>query len=142
MWEDSLPLLLVTRMFSSIGLSYFVLKLVRVVSILAQYLDLNTLHDLSTTCRQIHANLSQYRPQIVKQTLRCVNDDVDTGIQPGGLGQLRNHLSNGSNTSRAWEGRLTSGKVSRCARDLVGECRRCGTVVCRVRAYGAVDLTT
>ncbi len=27
---------------------------------------------------------------------------------------------------------LTSGKVGRCARDMVGECRKCGAVVCRV----------
>jgi hypothetical protein len=28
--------------------------------------------------------------------------------------------------------RMTSGKVSKCARDLVADCRRCGLVVCRV----------
>ena len=32
-------------------------------------------------------------------------------------------------------GRLTSGKVGQCARDKVGECRRCGTIVCRVRSF-------
>jgi len=36
-----------------------------VVSNLAQHLDLNSLHDLAATCRQFHANLTQYRPQLV-----------------------------------------------------------------------------
>lgn len=30
-------------------------------------------------------------------------------------------------------GRLTSGKIGRCARDMVGECHRCARVVCRVK---------
>jgi len=112
------------------------LKSYRVVSSLAQYLDLNSLHDLSTTCRQIHANLSQHRPQIVRQTLRCVNDEDDAGTPlTYETRRTRAHLDTGSNATRAWEGRLTSGKVSRCARDLVGECRRCGTIVCRVCQY-------
>lgn len=32
--------------------------------------------------------------------------------------------------------RLTSGKIGACARDMVGECQRCGTVVCRVSWTG------
>jgi hypothetical protein len=29
--------------------------------------------------------------------------------------------------------KITSGKVGACARDMVGECRKCSRIVCRVR---------
>jgi len=93
-----------------------------VVCNLAQHLDLNSLHDLAAACRQFHANLTQYRSQLVKQTLRCSNEPKEDVVAHGPDGR-----------TRGWNGRLTSGRVMRCARDLVAECRRCGTVVCRVR---------
>ena len=94
---------------------------------LAQHLDLNSLHDLAATCRQFHANLTQYRSQLVKQTLRCSNEPKEDVVAHGQDGR-----------TRGWNGRLTSGRVMRCARDLVAECRRCGTVVCRVRVSETV----
>jgi hypothetical protein len=98
-----------------------------VVSAIAQHLDLNTLHNLSATCRQFRVELSQYRSQLVRQTLRCVNDEEDRMTIYDAAWQRRND-------TRGFNGRLTSGRISRCARDLVGECRRCGIVVCRVHS--------
>ncbi|KAL5121425.1 hypothetical protein ACEQ8H_000496 [Pleosporales sp. CAS-2024a] len=83
-----------------------------VVRQLASQLDLNTLHDLSRTCRQFRANLLEYRGQLVRHTLHCGNEAVGSGS----LGPER---------------ALTSGRVGACARDMVGECQRCGMVVCR-----------
>lgn len=84
----------------------------RVARQLATQLDLNTLDSLSRTCRQLRANLLEYRDQLIKLSLRCENEDAPLVPQ-----DYR---------------RLTTGKVSRCARDMVAECQQCGTVVCRV----------
>ncbi|KAF2861306.1 hypothetical protein K470DRAFT_215346, partial [Piedraia hortae CBS 480.64] len=70
------------------------------ISAIAKHLDLNSLHELSRTCRQIREALLQNRRLLVRQALRCENDTANS-----------------------------RGMV--CARDLVGECRKCGTVVCR-----------
>ncbi|KAF2133714.1 hypothetical protein P153DRAFT_271934, partial [Dothidotthia symphoricarpi CBS 119687] len=83
-----------------------------IVTQLASHLDLNTLHSLSRACRQFRVNLLDYRQQLVRRTLHCCNED--------GYGSA-------SGESR----RLTSGKVGLCARDMVGECSRCASVVCR-----------
>lgn len=99
-------------------------------------MDLNTLHSLSQTCRQFHANLAPYRQQLAKQTLRCENEYVETLSQlldsgasiPDSVKSVLQLLSRGATNS----GRLTSGKVAKCARDMVAECRRCSKVVCRV----------
>ncbi|KAF1812129.1 hypothetical protein P152DRAFT_380009, partial [Eremomyces bilateralis CBS 781.70] len=78
------------------------------VSQLATFVDLNTLDALSRTCRQFRVNLLQFRPQLMAQSLRCFNNRPDSP-----------------------HARLTSGKVGQCAIDQVGECRRCGIIVCR-----------
>ncbi|KAH1698278.1 hypothetical protein KXX24_000391 [Aspergillus fumigatus] len=49
-----------------------------IVKEIARQVDLNTLYALSRTCRQFHANLAPYRHQLVKQTLRCENEYVET----------------------------------------------------------------
>ncbi|KAF2704730.1 hypothetical protein K504DRAFT_460991 [Pleomassaria siparia CBS 279.74] len=90
-----------------------------IASQLASQLDLNTLHDLSRTCRQFRANLLEYRDQLVKNSLHCEMDD----LEPGTTLPWREASTSGR--------QLTSGRISRCARDMVNECRRCGTVVCR-----------
>ncbi|KAL9088022.1 MAG: hypothetical protein Q9165_006363 [Trypethelium subeluteriae] len=93
---------------------------------LASHLDLNTLHNLSLTCRQFRANLLQFRSQLVKQTLHCANEDVQIGSR------LAERLRESHQTWQTGQvGRITSGKVGHCARDMVGECRKCGKVVCR-----------
>ncbi|KAI9813183.1 MAG: hypothetical protein M1826_002546 [Phylliscum demangeonii] len=73
-----------------------------IVSQIARSLDLNDLHHLALTCRQVRANLRPYRRALVRCTLRC---DYDMTVQEF----LRD----------------------RCARDQVGACRRCGCVCCR-----------
>ncbi|KAF2404576.1 hypothetical protein EJ06DRAFT_503884 [Trichodelitschia bisporula] len=99
------------------------------VSQLASLLDLNDLHSLASTCRQFRANLLQYRNQLVTQTLRCSNDAEPSGTQ---LAQrFRESHAVWRNGTASYTGRITTGKVSLCARDMVAECRRCGVVVCR-----------
>jgi len=100
------------------------------VTQLASSLDLNSLHALSRTCRQFKANLLQYRVQLVKLTLRCTNEKPlpplgDEAADP----QEHRHYIMDSHVNRS--GRIASGKVGACARDLVGDCRRCGRTVCR-----------
>lgn len=108
---------------------------------LACYLDLNSLDALSRTCRQIRANLMPFRRQLVKRTLRCENEYIETLNELLSQGtalpeSVKNviHLMNQDNLE---VGKLTSGKIGKCARDMVGECRRCSRIVCRVsRASG------
>lgn len=94
-----------------------------IITTITLSIDLNTLHALARTCRQIRANLLQYRNGLVQQTLRCSNEQL-----PPPKGEQEWTISGEEPTQR----RLTSGKVGLCARDLVCECRRCGRVVCRV----------
>ncbi|KAE8309732.1 hypothetical protein BDV41DRAFT_547156 [Aspergillus transmontanensis] len=106
-----------------------------IVKEIARSVDLNTLHALSRTCRQFHANLAPYRHQLVKQTLRCENEYIETLSDllrsgapiPDSVKSVIRLLSQEARSS----GRLTAGKVAKCARDMVGECRRCSKVVCR-----------
>ncbi|KAI6843089.1 hypothetical protein KC340_g15880 [Hortaea werneckii] len=101
-----------------------------IISQLASYVDLNTLHELSRTCRQIRANILQYRRLLIEQALHCTNDDV------GEVAQLGDSRQSGHDSFTTYGrdgriGRMSSGKVGSCARDMVGECRKCGTPVCR-----------
>ncbi|KAF1950583.1 hypothetical protein CC80DRAFT_496666 [Byssothecium circinans] len=95
-----------------------------IVRQLASQLDLNTLHALSRTCRQFRANLLEYRHQLIRHTLHCESEDADLGARLGT--RLMEAYSNFS-SSRS----LTSGRMGKCARDMVGECQRCASVVCR-----------
>ena len=112
-------------------------------------LDLNTLHALSLACRQFRANLLQFRRYLVSHSLRCENDEsyildqIAKGLDGGFVNNNtevwrseddRNSVhGHGTNGFRSFEvRRLTSGKVGKCARDMVRECRRCETVICRV----------
>jgi hypothetical protein len=97
-----------------------------IVRQLASQLDLNTLHDLSRTCRQFRANLLEYRYQLVKHTLHCCNEEDEATTKLDSRTEPQFSLS----ASRT----LTSGRIGKCARDMVGECQRCGIVVCRVRS--------
>jgi hypothetical protein len=97
-----------------------------IVSQLASQLDLNTLHDLSRTCRQFRANLLEYRGQLVKHTLHCCNEEDEAATKLASRTEPQFSLS----AART----LTSGRIGKCARDMVGECQRCGIVVCRVRS--------
>ncbi|KKZ66259.1 hypothetical protein EMCG_08030 [[Emmonsia] crescens] len=124
-----------------------------VVLQIARSVDLNTLDSLSMTCRQFRANLLPFRSQLIRETLRCRNEPLDEN-------QTRNKHDRGNNAvpdfvaddvpgffqafsqpataaaSIALDGysripRLTTGKVGRCARDMVAECQRCMCTVCR-----------
>ncbi|KAF2729293.1 hypothetical protein EJ04DRAFT_546390 [Polyplosphaeria fusca] len=95
-----------------------------IVRRLASQLDLNSLHDLSRTCRQFRANLLEYRHELVKLSLHCINEDATVGSKLAW--KLRESHTNFSSSRQ-----LTSGKVGKCARDMVAECQRCGDVVCR-----------
>ncbi|KAJ5935500.1 hypothetical protein N7466_005047 [Penicillium verhagenii] len=106
-----------------------------IVKEIARAIDLNTLYDLSRTCRQFHANLAPFRHQLVRETLRCENQYIETVSEmldagtaiPSSVKSVLQLLSNGNSEP----GRMTRGKVGRCARDMVGECQRCSKVVCR-----------
>ncbi|KAG9771408.1 hypothetical protein KCU77_g11547, partial [Aureobasidium melanogenum] len=103
-----------------------------IISEIARHLDLNSLHDLSRTCRQFRANLLQHRRQLILQTLRCVSDTPDPAWKSESvLREEADELWNTHGPDGIRIPRLTSGRVGTCARDMVGECRRCGTVVCR-----------
>ncbi|OJD34857.1 zinc finger fyve phd-type protein [Diplodia corticola] len=106
-----------------------------IVTQLASLLDLNSLHDLSRTCRQFRANLLEYRNQLVTQTLRCCNDEApfESRSPPSDPHHAQHdwRSSPGDEAAGGRGRRLLSGKVGKCARDMVGECRKCGIVVCR-----------
>jgi len=105
-----------------------------VASQLASCLDLNSLHELSRTCRQIRANLLQYRTQLIAHTLRCEYEQQSKQLGPRLANGLREAVASWTTFGArgVQTGRITSGKVGLCARDMVGECRRCGRIVCRV----------
>ncbi|KAJ5082825.1 hypothetical protein N7532_011868 [Penicillium argentinense] len=106
-----------------------------IVKAIARAIDLNTLHALSRACRQFHANLAPFRHQLVRETLRCENEYIETvsdmldrgAVLPNSVKSVLQLLSQGSGEP----GRMTRGKVGRCARDMVGDCRRCAKIVCR-----------
>ncbi|KAJ5638087.1 hypothetical protein N7490_007966 [Penicillium lividum] len=106
-----------------------------IVKEIARAIDLNTLYDLSRTCRQFHVNLAPFRHQLVRETLRCENEYIETVTElldagtaiPNSVKSVLQLLSQESSES----GRMTRGKVGKCARDLVGDCDKCRKVVCR-----------
>ncbi|KAJ5814766.1 hypothetical protein N7474_006543 [Penicillium riverlandense] len=106
-----------------------------IVKEIARAIDLNTLHALSRTCRQFHVNLAPFRQQLVRETLRCENEYIETvaemldggAVLPDSVKSVLRLLSQGSGDPS----RMTRGKVGKCARDMVGECRRCAKIVCR-----------
>lgn len=106
---------------------------------IARAVDLNTLHALSRTCRQFHVNLAPFRQQLVRETLRCENEYIETvaemldggAVLPNSVKSVLRLLSQGSGDPN----RMTRGKVGKCARDMVGECRRCAKIVCRVSLH-------
>ncbi|KAJ5477938.1 hypothetical protein N7530_003447 [Penicillium desertorum] len=104
-----------------------------IVKEIARAIDLNTLYALSSTCRQFHVNLAPFRHQLVRETLRCENEYIETlaemldsgSVLPDSVKSVIRLLSRPSGEQT----RMTRGKVSKCARDMVGECRRCAKVL-------------
>ncbi|KAL3424413.1 hypothetical protein PVAG01_03694 [Phlyctema vagabunda] len=99
-----------------------------IITSLASHLDLNTLDSLSQSCRQIRANLLQYRSHLLTVTLHCENEDVDP--DPEHTFRYRARAADWYFVEQGRDVRDV-GKVGSCARDMVGECRRCARVVCR-----------
>lgn len=95
----------------------------------ASSIDLNTLDNLSRTCRQIRDGLLQHRKVLIASTLRCVNDALP--VDPEETLRYRARAGNWYYMQDAGRGNY-NGKSGRCARDMVAECRRCGVVICRV----------
>ncbi|TKA70094.1 hypothetical protein B0A55_08024 [Friedmanniomyces simplex] len=102
-----------------------------IVSQLASYLDLNSLHDLSRTCRQFRAHLLQYRAQLIEQSLTCANENSRPAARLGHALHASHQIWRAYGTNGVKVGRITSGKLGACARDLVGPCRRCSKIICR-----------
>ena len=105
-----------------------------IASQLASYLDLNSLHELSRTCWQFRAHLLQYRMQLIEQSLRCENEDADPAARLGNALFASHKVWTAYGRDGVKLGRITTGKLGACARDLVGACRRCGRIICRVSA--------
>ncbi|KAI2467035.1 hypothetical protein F4781DRAFT_403712 [Annulohypoxylon bovei var. microspora] len=99
-----------------------------IVMAIASSIDLNTLDNLSRTCRQVRQALLQYRSVVLAHTLHCVNEDVL--IDPEDTFRYRARAGNWYYMEDGRTGDY-NGKSGSCARDMVAECRRCGTVVCR-----------
>lgn len=101
----------------------------RIITAIASHIDLNTLDALARTCRQIRANLLQFRTKLITSTLHCENEDVERNSEHTFRYRARAADWYFVDTGRDAHG---SGKVGECARDMVGNCRRCARVVCRV----------
>lgn len=113
----------------------FQLTCCRIVKEIARSVDLNTLHALAGTCRQFHTNITPFRHQLVKETLRCENEYIETLSQMlHGSTAIPNSVKSVLELLREVGdiGKLMRGNVGMCARDMVGECRRCSRIVCRV----------
>ncbi|EMC92131.1 hypothetical protein BAUCODRAFT_78023 [Baudoinia panamericana UAMH 10762] len=115
----------------NVGLFSAALTCYPIVSQLASYLDLNSLHDLARTCRQFRANLLQYRSQLIEQTLRCENENANPARRLGNALHASFDVWTAYGRDGTKIGRITSGKLGACAHDLVGPCRRCGKIICR-----------
>lgn len=92
-----------------------------VIKEIASHFDLNSLDALSSTCRQVRANLLQYRNQLIQSTLHCENENIKFVQECSYRSPFiaSGHLS-------------ISAGARKCARDFVGPCQRCSRVVCRV----------
>ncbi|KAI0102752.1 hypothetical protein GGR51DRAFT_526119 [Nemania sp. FL0031] len=90
-----------------------------IVIAIVSWLDLNSLDNLSRTCRQIRENLLQYRRPLVTRTLHCYKEQPP--LEP-------------EDNEMNWYYMTVNESYKRkgsCARDMVAECRRCAQPVCR-----------
>ncbi|KEF53626.1 uncharacterized protein A1O9_10025 [Exophiala aquamarina CBS 119918] len=124
---------------------------------LASRLDLNDLYALASTCRMVHRSLRQYAQHLKARSLRCSRDGtsdeqthtvdeelhgqepvIDISIYTAAPTQRFEHppdlvaRAGYQSVPHSLPSPLgISNKIGACARDLVGECRSCGTIVCR-----------
>ena len=87
---------------------------------IVSWLDLNSLDNLSRTCRQIRTNLLQYRGPLVTHTMHCYKEQPPLEPDDNEMNWHYMSISDGH------------GRKGRCARDLVAESRRSARPVCRV----------
>lgn len=98
---------------------------------MAARIDLNTLDALSSSCRQIRTNLIQYRTYLIGSTLHCENEEITP--DPEHTFRYRARAADWYFVEGGREALGPgAGKFGDCARDMVGECRRCSRIVCRV----------
>ncbi|KAK7749193.1 hypothetical protein SLS62_008374 [Diatrype stigma] len=102
----------------------------RIAMAIASSLDLNSLDNLSRSCRRVREALLQYHSAVIAHTLHCENEDVavdseDTLRYRARAGNWFYMMDDGTGRGEY------SGKSGSCARDMVAECRRCARVVCR-----------
>ncbi|KAI0911269.1 hypothetical protein F4823DRAFT_314365 [Ustulina deusta] len=90
-----------------------------IVIAIVSWLDLNTLDNLSRTCRQIRENLLQYRGPLVTHTMHCYKEQRPLEPEDNEMNWYYMTI----NESYRRKGS--------CARDMVSECRRCARPVCR-----------
>lgn len=98
-----------------------------IVVAIASHIDLNTLDSLARTSRLIHRGLLQYRSILLSSTLHCANEAVPVDPE-----ETFRYRARAGNWYYMEDGRGYNGKSGDCARDLVGECRKCSEVICRV----------
>lgn len=98
---------------------------------MATQLDLNDLDSLSRTCRGVHNSLLQNRPILLKSTLHCSNEDLP--VDPESTLRYRARAGNWYYMEDTARTGSYNGKAGSCARDMVAKCRKCSTVVCRVK---------
>ena len=101
-----------------------------VVMAVAAHLDLNDLDSLSRTCRGVHDSLLQYRSILLKSTVHCVNEELP--VDPESTLRYRARAGNWYYMEDTSRSSYYNGKAGSCARDMVSNCRKCSTVVCRV----------
>ncbi len=94
-----------------------------IVIAIVSWLDLNTLDNLSRTCRQIRENLLQYRGPLVTHTMHCYKEQPPLEPEDNEMNWYYMTI----NESYRRKGS--------CARDMVSECRRCARPVCRVSDF-------
>lgn len=121
---------------------------------LAAHLDRTDLHSLASTCHDVRAALSDYRPALLARSLRCTyplrlqlqssnqNTITITDANTDGGTDASTSTSTGTSTGAdtsilggAWRQLRHPGSSDgrqRCARDLVRACLRCGGPTCRV----------
>lgn len=97
---------------------------------LASHLDLNDLDSLSHVCRGVHRSLLQNWSILVRSSLQCSNDELP--VDPDSTLRYRARAGNLYYMEDTARSAQYNGKSGSCARDLVAECRKCATVVCRV----------
>ncbi|KAH7026400.1 uncharacterized protein B0I36DRAFT_330581 [Microdochium trichocladiopsis] len=104
-----------------------------VVMAIARCLDLNAIDNLSRTCRAVHDSLLEYRSSALTHTLHCVNEDLP--IDRESTFRYRARAGNWYYMQDDAQMRAAPGadvaKSGSCARDMVAECRRCSTAICR-----------